>query len=180
MAKRIKEKKNKIVFDEKVDSSINGFALVFAFIIIGVILQFDNSFFGNATTAIKIVFIVIGILGLFTEISNLNISYNIKGLDNIGLGIFLLVISYLLKAYLDPSNWLEILSIIYEMFLFFIILLSIYGFCRGIIEMIYSLYTNYKQKNSNRKSNLFSSVIVILTQLCGLALILAQIYDILK
>ncbi|MGN1342818.1 MAG: hypothetical protein ACI4VL_06500 [Bacilli bacterium] len=178
MKEKIKNNKKKIVFDEKIDSSINGFALVFAFIIIGIILQFDNSFFGNATTIIKVVFVVVGILGLFTEISNLNISYNIKGLDNIGLGIFLLIISYILKVYITTNNWFNILSILYEMILFFVILLSIYGFCRGLIEMIYSLYKNYKEKN--KKGKLFSSTMVILTQLFGLILILAQIYDIFK
>ena len=171
-----KKEKNNIVFDENTDSSINGFALVFAFIIMGIILQFDNSFFGNATNIIKIVFIVIGILGLFTEISNLNISYDIKGLNNIRAGLFMLIISYLLKVYINPDNWFEILFILYEVFLFFIILISVYGLCRGLIEMVYSLYKNYKEKN--KKGNLFSSIMIVLTQLFGLALLVAQIYDI--
>lgn len=173
---KYKKKKNNIVFNENIDSSINGFALVFAFIIIGIILQFDNSFFGNATNIIKIIFIVIGILGLFTEISNLNINYDIKGLNNIGIGLFLLIISYLLKVNINPNNWFEILFILYEILLFFIILISVYGLCRGLIEMAYSLYKNYKGKN--KKGNLFSSIIVVLTQLFGLVLLVAQIYDI--
>ena len=173
---KYKKKKNNIVFNENIDSSINGFALVFAFIIIGIILQFDNSFFGNATNIIKIIFIVVGILGLFTEISNLNINYDIKGLNNIGIGLFLLIISYLLKVNINPNNWFEILFILYEILLFFIILISVYGLCRGLIEMAYSLYKNYKEKN--KKGNLFSSIIVVLTQLLGLVLLVAQIYDI--
>ena len=173
---KYKKKKNNIVFNENIDSSINGFALVFAFIIIGIILQFDNSFFGNATNIIKIIFIVVGILGLFTEISNLNINYDIKGLNNIGIGLFLLIISYLLKVNINPNNWFEILFILYEILLFFIILISVYGLCRGLIEMAYSLYKNYKEKN--KKGNLFSSIIVVLTQLFGLVLLAAQIYDI--
>lgn len=178
MKKGNKIKNNKVVFDEKTDSSINGFALVFAFIIVGVILQFDNSFFGNATTIIQVSFIVCGLLGLFTEISNLNIRHNIKGLDNIGPAVFLLVVSYLLKTYIDTSKWFEIISTLYEVFLFFIILLSIYGFCKGIIEMLYSLYKNYKEKH--KKENLFSSIMIVLSQLLGLVLILAQIYDVFK
>lgn len=170
------KKKNNIVFNENIDSSINGFALVIAFIIIGIILQFDNSFFGNATNIIKLVFIVIGILGLFTEISKLNINFEIKGLNNIGSGLFFLMISYLLKNYINPNNWFEILFILYEIFLFFIILISVYMLCRGLIEMVYSLYMNYKEKN--KKRNLFSSIMVVLTQLFGLILLVAQIYDI--
>ena len=164
MNKTDKKKESKIIFDEKIDKSISGFALVFAFIIIGILLQFDSSFFGEATSVIKITFIIVGILGLLTEISNLNINYNIKGLDNIGIGFFLLVASYLLK--------------VFETGLFFFLLISMYGFCRGIIEMFYSIYKNYKEKHI--KENLFSSIIVTLTQLFGLVLIFAQIYDIFK
>ena len=152
--------------------------MVFAFIIIGIILQFDSSFFGEATNVIKITFIIVGILGLLTEISNLNINYNIKGLDDIGIGSFLLVIAYLLKVYVDVSSWYLIFDILYEAVLFFFLLISLYGFCRGIIEIFYSLYKNHKEKK--KKESLFSSIVVILTQLFGLALILAQIYDIFK
>jgi len=152
--------------------------VVFAFIIIGIILQFDSSFFGEATNVIKITFIIVGILGLLTEISNLNINYNIKGLDDIGIGSFLLVIAYLLKVYVDVSSWYLIFDILYEAVLFFFLLISLYGFCRGIIEIFYSLYKNHKEKK--KKESLFSSIVVILTQLFGLALILAQIYDIFK
>lgn len=176
--KTVKSEKKKIVFDEKTDNSINGFALVFAFIIIGIILQFDNSFFGTTTNFIKISFVIIGILGLFTEVSKLNINYNIKGLDNIGCGSFVLLILYLLKINVNTNNWWEIFIILYEVVLFFLILVSIYGLCKGIIEMIYSLYKNYKEKH--KKVNLFSSIIVMLTQLLGLMLIIAQIYDIFK
>lgn len=178
MNKTDKKKESKIIFDEKIDKSISGFALVFAFIIIGILLQFDSSFFGEATSVIKITFIIVGILGLLTEISNLNINYNIKGLDNIGIGFFLLVASYLLKVYVDVSSWYLFFAILFETGLFFFLLISMYGFCRGIIEMFYSIYKNYKEKHI--KENLFSSIIVTLTQLFGLVLILAQIYDIFK
>ena len=42
--------------------------------------------------------------------------------------------------------------------------------------MFFSLYKNYKEKN--KKMNLFSSIMVVLTQLFGLILLVAQIYDI--
>lgn len=178
MKKGNKIKNNKVVFDEKTDSSINGFALVFAFIIVGIILQFDNSFFGNTTPIIQASFIVCGIFGLFTEIKKLNIRHNIKGLYDIGMGIFWLVCCYMLKNYIDPSKWFEIFSTLYEVGLFLLILLSIFGFCKGIIEMVYSIYINYKEKH--KKENLFSSIMIVLSQLLGLVLILAQIYDVFK
>ena len=176
--KEIKRKNKKIVFDQKTDDSINRFAVVFAFIIIGIILQFDKSFFGTSTNFIKIGFVIIGILGLFTEVSKLNFNYNIKGLDNIGYGSLVLLILYLLKININTGNWWKIFIILYEAVLFFLILVSIYGLCKGVIEMIYSLYKNYKEKH--KKENLFSSILVMLTQLLGLMLIIAQIYDIFK
>lgn len=178
MNKTDKKKENKIIFDEKIDKSISGFALVFAFIIIGILLQFDSSFFGETTNIIKFTFIITGILGLFTEISKLNINYNIKGLDNIKIGSFLLVAIYLLKKYVNVGSWYLFFGILFETGLFLLLLVSMYGFCRGIIEMFYSIYKNYKEKK--RKENVFSSIIVTLTQLFGLVLILAQIYDIIK
>lgn len=177
MKNKIKKEKQ-IVFDEQTDSSINGFSVVLAFIAVGIILQFDNSYFGGATKSIQITFILIGILGLMTEIKNLNISYNIKGLDNIIMGLFLLGVTYVMKAYIHPETWFLLLKYIYEIILFLIILFAIYGLSRGLIEMIYSLYKNYKE--NNKKKKLFSSAIVIISQILGLALIVAQIYEILK
>ena len=123
MVKKINKKD--IIFDEKTDKSINGFALVSAFIVIGVILQFDNSFFGTSTKIIKITFIVVGILGLFTEIKNLNISYNIKGLDDIILGVVLLIVGYYIKDCVNIENWIEPFISLYEFVLFFWILIII-------------------------------------------------------
>lgn len=177
--KNNKDKKNKkIVFSETIDNSINGFALVCAFIIFGIILQFNEGLFKNVSNVVKVTFIVVGIIGLFTEINKLNLNYNIKGLDSIEVGLFLWGVIYLLKTFVDFSDFPEILFTLYEIFLFFIILLSIYGCCKGLIEMVYSLYLNYTKQN--KKENLFSSAIIALTQLFGLALIVAQIYDIFK
>lgn len=177
MKNKIKKEKS-VVFDEKIDSSINGFSIVLAFIIVGIMLEFDNSFFGVATKSVQITFIIVGILGLTTEIKNLNLSYNIKGLDNLIMGIFLLGITYIMKIYIAPQNWFFIFKYVYEIILFLIMLFSIYGLSRGLIEMIYSLYKNYKE--NNKKKNLFSSAIVIISQILGLALIVAQIYEIIK
>ena len=177
--KNNKDKKNKkIVFSETIDNSINGFALVCAFIIFGIIFQFNEGLFKNVSNVVKVTFIVVGIIGLFTEINKLNLNYNIKGLDSIEAGLFLWGVIYLLEVFVNNNNWLEIFSVLYEIFLFLIVLLSIYGCCKGLIEMVYSLYLNYTKQN--KKESLFSSAIVALTQLFALALIVAQIYDIFK
>lgn len=88
------ENKEKIAFNKNIDSSINGFALVVAFIIMGGMLQFDNKYFGNSTNTIKIIFIITGLLGLFTEMSSLNKKNSIKGLDDLGGDYFYLFLYY--------------------------------------------------------------------------------------
>lgn len=44
--------------------------------------------------------------------------------------------------------------------------------------MIYSIYNNYKENPKNSK--LYTSILVSISQLLGIALILVQIYDILN
>lgn len=174
------EKNKKIIFDEKTDSTINGFAVVLAFVVIGIILQFDNDFFGAATNFIKGFFIIIGILGLFTEVKNLNFRFDIKGLDNVMIGVFMLVIIFLMRSYINVDNWFVIIKYSYQLILFFLILICIYGFARGIIEMGYSIIKNYVNDGKNKKKNIFKNIMFVLTQLFGLLLVMAQIYDVFK
>lgn len=180
MEKGIKNKDKKIVFNEKVDDSINGFAVVFTFIIVGIILQFDNSFLGIANNVIKIIFIIIGILGFFTEVKKLNLEYNIKGLDNIVIGILLLIGMLFIRIYVIIDNWFFLFKYVFQISIFIIILLSIYAIIRGFIEMMYSILINYKKDSGNRIKNILKSIVVIITQLLGIVLIIAQIYNILK
>lgn len=170
----------KITFNKDIDSSINGFALVVAFIIMGGMLQFDNKYFGNSTNTIKIIFIITGLLGLFTEMSSLNKKNSIKGLDDLGGGLFLFISLLLIKTYVNTNNWNNFFIVCGKIFLFIMIFISIYMFSSGTIKMIYSVYKNYCNKTSTKEKNknLFSNIIVILSQLCGVALMVAQIYDI--
>jgi hypothetical protein len=183
---RIKKPK-KITFNEKIDSLINGFAVVLTYIIIGIILQFDNSFFGSSTAIIKISFIICGVLGFFTEIMKINAEHNIKGIESIFIGLMLFLGAYLAKNYISSMNiagiWFTIFNVITIRYLvlFLLMLISIYGFFSGILELSYSMYLRYKESNRDEKNKkLFTNIILILSQLLGLILIAAQIYDILK
>ena len=174
----MKNNDKKIVFNKEIDSSISGFALVFAFILIGVFLQFNSNFFSESNTLIKIIFVIFGIIGFFTEMNNLNLKFKIKGIDNIGIGIVLLLILYILYKFIDFSKWFKIFIGIYELMFFIFLLISIYAIFAGLLQMSYSFYLNYKS-NEHKKYKVFSSLIVILTQISGLVLIIAQIYDLL-
>ena len=125
---------------------------------------------------IKIIFVVVGILGFFTEVNNLNIKFNIKGIDNIVTGLVLGGIIYFLYVFVDYTTWHIILIVLYEIAFFVIMLLSFFAIFEGLIQMVYSFYLNYNQKE-HRKYKIFSSLIVILSQILGLLLIIAQIYS---
>jgi hypothetical protein len=181
MGKVKQNKVKKIIFDERTDSTINGFAVVLAFVGVGIILQLDNNFFGLATNFIKIVFIVVGILGFITEVNRLNFKNDIKGLYNLLLGVFLLIILIAMKTYIHADSWFFIIKYFYQVLLFLFILFSIYGFARGLIEMIYSIMINYKKDNGKlKKESVFKNIVFVLSQLFGLLLIIAQIYAIFK
>lgn len=167
------------MFSEKIDSTIQGFSLVLAFIIFGIMLQFDVDFFGNATKFFQILFVVLGVIGLFTEIRKLNFYNNIKGLDNIIYGIITVLVFIFLRNNINTVNWLKIIIPLYEFILFIMILVGIYGACEGIIQMIFSIYTNYTKKENGRKI-VFTNILMVLGQLLGLALMVAQIYEIFK
>ena len=77
----MKENNKKIIFNKEIDDIINGLALVLAFLILGIILLFKESFFGEATFVIKIVFI--GLVNVNVEIRQkyCHIILNLEGLN---------------------------------------------------------------------------------------------------
>ena len=101
----MKEEK-KIIFSEKIDSSINGFAIVVSFIGIGMFLAYHKNYFGNTIVSkiVQWIFIIIGGLGLCVEISNLrknNPKKNIEGISDFVMGITFLVIWWIIYNYLN-------------------------------------------------------------------------------
>lgn len=66
-----KKKEKKVTFSEEIDNSISGFALVITFITVGIFLLFNKGYFENQIVAnvVQWTFIVIGCLGLGTEVS---------------------------------------------------------------------------------------------------------------
>lgn len=175
----MKENNKKIIFNKEIDDIINGLALVLAFLILGIILQFKESFFGEATFVIKIVFIIIGIIGAFTEASNLNQRLDIMGFDNVAVGGLLLFATYSsknLEKILKLSESFKFIGIIGYVILAFFFLLSFYIICEGIIQIIYSIRLKFVDKKG--KFNLISSIIMPLSQIFSLILIFFQIYEI--
>ena len=175
----MKENNKKIIFNKEIDNIINGLALVLAFLILGIILQFKESFFGEATFVIKIVFIIIGIVGAFTEASNLNQRLDIMGFDNVAGGGLLLFVTYSsknLEKIVKLSESFKFIGVIGYVILAFFFLMSFYIICEGIIQIIYSIHLKFADKKG--KFNLISSIIMPLSQIFGLILLFFQIYEI--
>lgn len=175
----MKENNKKIIFNKEIDDIINGLALVLAFLILGIILQFKENFFGEETFVIKIVFIIIGIIGAFTEASNLNKRLGIIGFDNVAGGGFLLFVTYSsknLEKIVKLSESIKFMGVIGYVILAFFFLLSFYIICEGIIQIIYSIRLKFVDKKG--KFNLISSIIMPLSQIFSLILIFFQIYEI--
>ena len=166
-----KKKEKKIIFSEVIDNSISGFALVITFIVVGIFLLFNKDYFGNETVAIIIqwLFIIIGCLGFSTEISKMNKNREIKGIDNLITGIVLIVIWAIIYYFI--KHWIG------NVIGFFILIIGLYGGCRGIIKIGYSIIEISKRhkKEQENELNVIKEIILILSEIAGIALIVVQI-----
>lgn len=159
----------KILFTEEIDSSISGLSLAFTFAIIGLILLFIPDYFGNesVTYYLRWIFIITAIIGLLSEISKAKQKSEIKGIDNIGYGLFCVWIWAVLYF-----HFRNIIAIIVG---FFLLILGIYGTCTGILQFIYSLHLLTKHKKRS-KGSLLIELIPFLTKIFTLALAVVQFY----
>lgn len=170
------EQKKKITFSEEVDNTIGGFALVITFIVVGTFLLFNKDYFGNqiVATIIQWLFIVIGCLGFGTEIKKMNKDRGIKGIDNLITGI--VVVGIWAVIYYFVKNWIG------NLIGFFFLIIGIYGSCRGIIEIGYSIAKINKGHKETQKSKLeiIKEIILILSEIAGMTLIVIQILEAIK
>ena len=163
------KKEKRIIFSEKIDDNISTFSVALTFFIIGIFLTYNKNYFQNeiVSTVIKIVFIVLGILGFITFVNKFNKNHQIKGMDNLIVGIVVILIWFLIYFYLK--------STIANTIMFFFLILGLYGTCRGILEILYSI--------KNESKNIFEVIkrmMSILSELFGIMLIMIQILQALK
>lgn len=143
----MKNKEKKICFNERIDSSINGYALAITFIGIGIFLLNNLTYFGNRTVSLVVlaIFSIIGMLGMMLELSKNN---KIKGIDDLGVGFFLFLI------------WLFCFLVINKLCVniitFFLMIIGIYGIVSGIIKIIVSIFIDDKKERSTTKKVLIS------------------------
>ena len=162
-----KEKRKKIVFSEEIDSRIDGLTLGLAFIVIGLFLLFVPDYFGHEIIGIIIrwIFIVIGVLGLFVEFRKVKPVSNIKGFDDLWLGVLFLAFWAAVFVIAGKTQW-NIVG-------FLGLVLGTYGTCRGMFTITYSIYSSSKKKEQS-KSTIISDIIVFATKVISLALVVMQ------
>lgn len=159
------DSKQKIVFSKEIDDNHNGQAIGLSFLSIGFILQFLPEYFGNAwvTNTIKIVFIIIGALGMCLELGKKK--SEIKGLDNFLLGILFGGLWWFL--YYKFDYWMLNIAI------FVLLIIGVYAFFLGFQQILYSMIG--RKQGDKTKSLSKDEYLEIFTKVLGLLLVLAQI-----
>ena len=168
----MKNNNKSVTFSREIDDLIAGFALVCAFILLGIIILFFPELLGVQDKTISYIFIIIGSLGLFSEFSKLKITFEIKGLNDIFASLILGMLVFYFRRFLNLTDtfW----NIIFQVFYLFVVLLVLFGVITGIIRVVYSVYLLYK-KNKKAGAKFYFSVLKIVTDLAGVVLIIAQV-----
>lgn len=170
-----KEKKTKkIIFSEEIDSAIDGYAVGFLFIAVGLFLLFEPSYFAVpvATNIIGAVIGLIGVIGTGVELSK---SAKIKGIDDLAIGAALFL-GWLIQYVYIHALWANIVF-------FVVLVVGIHGVFQGLFRAIYSIVDNAKRRKADNGEGskaagigkLISEIVLFLTQLCGLTVAIINI-----
>lgn len=163
-------KNRKVVFSEEIDSSINGFALGISFVLLaGFVYYFDIFHWIIVDKIIAIILLIVGICGTCIEIGRIN-GEKVKGKDDLFFG---LLFTFLALFFIFKYN-----QIFINIICFMILLLSLFGMIKGVIEVLYSLRVQ-RRKSQNKKIEIFR-IIAVITEALALAVaifqFLAEIY----
>ena len=136
------KKSKKIIFSEEIDSAISGYTLAITFIGIGIFLLNNLDYFGNKVVSIVVlsIFSFVGVIGTFIELGK---NKEIKGFDDIGVGLFFFI-PWLLIYNLGQKLWLNIIGFIF-------LIIGVYGLVRGCIKIVVSFVRDDKLNNNKFK-----------------------------
>ena len=104
----------------------------------------------------------------------MNKNRGIKGIDNLITGIVLIVVWATIYYFI--KYWIG------NVIGFFILIIGLYGGCKGMIEIGYSIMEISKthRKEEKNKLNVIKEVILMLSEIAGISLIVVQILQIIK
>lgn len=158
-------KDKKITFSKEVDSSITGFSLSITLILVALFVYYTELFHNKLIEIIvAIILVFIGMIGTFLEVGKAK-NDDIKGIDDLGLGLVLSTICIFLVLKYDKLP----LNII----CFLVLLISIFGTIQGVFKIFYSLKFQ-KRKTDNKKIGILK-VIVGITEMAALAVAIIQL-----
>ena len=170
MAKKEKEMKpKKVLFSEEIDSAINGFAVGFLFIGIGLFLLLKPDYF-TVPMVSYIIGAIVGLFGVAGTGVELSRATKIKGMDSFSLGAVAFV-GWLVQYIYIGKLWSNIIF-------FALLILGGYGLLLGLFQAVYSIIYNAKKQSKDSENGvsgkfelgkLLSQIVLFLTQLCGLA-----------
>jgi len=163
------KKEKKILFSEKIDSSINGYAIGLTFVLISAFLLFNSTYFKWAwlTYVVGSIFGFIGLAGIGVELDK---SQKVKGIGDIVIGLFFSAIW--LGLYLGFDN-----NLVANLFSIAAMVIGLYGLVKGLIELFYSVIIETRKSDDSWQKTL-KSIFVFLTQICGLVLSVLNILKI--
>lgn len=163
-------KEKKYTFNEAIDNSINNLSVSLTFILIGVLLYFEILKFGNELTSnvIQWCFIIFGVLMIFTGLGKTGDDnpYKIKGFDSLSIGFIFIIIWYFFRNFtFFPFIILSVL----------ILIVGVYGFIRGILEILYSLKLKFTKLKKESILKFTSELILFLAKISSLILTILNI-----
>ncbi len=175
-----KDIKKKNVFSEWQINTINIFAFIITYIIMGLLLSSKSDFFGEYTRTIIISLVSLGIFGLFTEIRKMNYLYGIRGLAEETIGIFMFLVYNFTDEYLSPVGHGKFAEFSYEVLLCISLFIVLFCIVRGFIKIFWSIYVSYNRKFKNKRKNvLVTRILFGVVECIGILLIYIMLYRIL-
>jgi preprotein translocase subunit YajC len=160
-----------------------GFALALMFFAISIFLFFQSEHYGDATKGIAIACIVLGFIGLGTELDNITskkqkelapYEKGTKIYGNIGVGIALLV-TWVATFKKFELVWVNAL-------LSPLLVLGMFGFMQGIVNLLFTIVPEQKQDKAigKDKKNSLATAKKIITAISGILGFVASLLQILQ
>lgn len=155
--------------EEYFKSIKNGIALAMSFIIVAIFLYANPLYFFYSIVSkiLSVLFLLIGIIGLGTELNKLNGENKKIGFDDLGVGLSLIILWAIMHYYCN-NIFINILLIV-------ILLFSSYGIVLGIINISHNLI-----KGENSFSKKILKLCIAIAQVTAFVGALLQIMQILK
>lgn len=162
------KRNKKIIFNETIDSAISGYTLAITFVGIGIFLLNNLDYFGNKIVSIVIlsIFSFIGIIGTFIELGK---NKEIKGFDDIGMGMFFFI-PWFLIYFFGQRLWLNIVGFIF-------LIIGVYGLVGGCIKIVVSFIINEKSSD-NKLKKIITTFFKLLPSIASFILVICNILKI--